>query len=145
MAFRFSLASVLRFRESLERRDELALQKVQMQIAQTRLALEELSAQIAQAQQARDQAMREPVPGAHLQMMVRAAEAAAQQKRVLILNLDTLEKLREERIQAYQAAHRQRQMLSDVETRQRDAYENQRARQQQKFLDDVYVARLQRD
>jgi flagellar export protein FliJ len=145
MAFRFSLASVLRFRESIERRDELALQKVQMQIAQTRLALEELSAQIAQAQQARDQAMREPVPGAHLQMMVHAAEAAAQQKRMLILNLDTLEKLREERIQAYQASHRGRKMLSDVETRQRDAYEDQRARQQQKFLDDVYVARLQRD
>ena len=33
MGFRFSLAPVLRLRESLEKREELALQKVELEVA----------------------------------------------------------------------------------------------------------------
>jgi flagellar export protein FliJ len=145
MAFRFGLATVLRFRESIEKREELALQQVQMQIARARREIDELSAQIAQAQRAREQAMREPLPAAHLQAMVRAAEAAAEQKKALQETLQNLEKLRIQRMQAYQAAHRGRQMLSDIQSRQQDAYERERERRQQKFLDDIFAARLQRD
>ncbi|HTV16380.1 MAG TPA: hypothetical protein VME68_16800 [Acidobacteriaceae bacterium] len=145
MAFRFSLATVLRFRESIEKREQLALQQVQLQIAQTRRAVDELTAQIARAEQIREETMREPVPAVHLQAMVRAAEAAAAHRKSLLENLQSLERLRVERMNAYQAAHRGRRMLSDIEMQQRGAYEQERTRQQQKFLDDIFVARLQRD
>jgi flagellar export protein FliJ len=145
MAFRFSLATVLRFRESIEKREELALQQIQMQIARTQREMDELIAQMAQAQQAREQALQRAVPAVHLQAMVRATEAAAEQKKALRERLRSLENLRVERIQAYQAAHRGRRMLSDIESRQLDAYEQERTRRQQKFLDDIFAARLQRD
>jgi len=145
MGFRFPLATVLRFRESVEKREELELQQVQVQIAQTQRAIDELTEQIAQAQLTREQAMLEPVPAVHLQAMVRATEAASEQKKALLHSLKALNKLRAERLQAYQTAHRGRRMLSDIRTRQQDAFEQERARQQQKFLDDIFVARLQRD
>lgn len=145
MGFRFPLATVLRFRESVEKREELALQQVQAQIAQTRRAVEELSEQIAQAREAREHSMRDPVPAVHLQAMVRATEAATEQKKALLESLQALDKLRAERLQAYQTAHRGRRMLSDIRTRQHDEYEQARARRDQKFLDDIFAARLQRD
>lgn len=145
MGFRFPLATVLRFRESVEKREELALQQVQAQIAQTRRAVEELSEQIAQAREAREHSMRDPVPAVHLQAMVRATEAATEQKKALLESLQALDKLRAERLQAYQTAHRGRRMLSDIRTRQHDEYEQARAARDQKFLDDIFAARLQRD
>ena len=44
----------------------------------------------------------------------------------------------------YQLAHRNRQMLTDMSTRQREAYDQERVRAEQKFLDDIFAARLQR-
>jgi flagellar biosynthesis chaperone FliJ len=35
-------------------------------------------------------------------------------------------------------------MLSDMEERQRDAYELERTRSEQKFVDDIFAARAQR-
>lgn len=144
MSFRFSLETVLRFRESVEKREELALQQVQMQLAQARRAVDEATAEIRRARQAREECLREPVPAAHLQAMVRAAEAAAERRKVLEQAVHVLEQQRAQRLEAYQAAHRGRQMLSDIRTRQRDAHDLEHTRRQQKFLDDLFGARHQR-
>jgi flagellar biosynthesis chaperone FliJ len=47
--------------------------------------------------------------------------------------------------QKYQAAHRDRQMLSDMRTKQRDVYEQQQVRTAQKVLDDIFGTRAQRN
>ena len=44
MAFRFSLATVLRVRESIELREERALKKIQMEMARVSHEIEELDA-----------------------------------------------------------------------------------------------------
>jgi flagellar FliJ protein len=144
MAFRFSLTTVLRFRESVEKREELALQKIVLEIARTRMQIERLTEEIAAAQEAINKALQKPISALHLQGMLNSANVIVDRKKALNESLVPLERKREMQVKAYQAAHRDRQMLSDMATRQRDVYEHAQARAQQKFLDDIFAARAQR-
>jgi flagellar export protein FliJ len=135
---------VLRYRESLEKREEVALQKVQLEILQVRLQMQQLDKEIAGAQQSREAKLRETISAFQLQAMLDEVNTAVEQKRKLQEELEKLEQLRKERMKAYQAAHRSRQMLSDIRGRQQDAYELDAARRQQKVLDDLFATRRRR-
>lgn len=144
MAFRFSLATVLRYRDSMEKREELALQKILVEIARTRLQVEQLTRQIARAQAAIEKTLEQPVSAAHLQIMVSEVEVLVAQRKTLSGSLAALDRQRALQMQAYQAAHRDRRMLSEMADRQRDAYELGRVRREQKFVDDIFGARARR-
>ena len=144
MGFQFSLATVLRFRESVEKREELNLQKVLVEIATTRRTIEKLTAHIEALQKARNEAMQKSIAALHLQSMLNETNTAIARRKALIQSLDALEQKRRAQMDVYQVAHRNRQMLSDMSIRQRDAYDQERARAEQKFLDDIFAARLQR-
>jgi flagellar export protein FliJ len=141
MAFRFTLAAVLRFRESVEKREEMALQKVLMQMAQVRRTIESLTAQIERAHKLRHDAMQNPQTAFELRAMLAHAEVAAERRTQLIVALKELDEKRHAQMNAYQAAHRNRQMLSEMAVRQRDAWELEHARAQQKFVDDIFASR----
>ncbi|MGB6688209.1 MAG: flagellar FliJ family protein [Terracidiphilus sp.] len=128
----------------MEKREELALQKIILEIARTRIEIERLTEEIAVAQEAINKALRKPISAYHLQGMLNAANVIVDRKKALIESLVPLERKREMQMKAYQTAHRDRQMLTNMATRQRDAYEHAQARAQQKFLDDIFAARAQR-
>jgi flagellar export protein FliJ len=144
MPFRFPLATVLRVRKSLEKREERALQKIQLDMARIARQIDELSAEIAKAHQVREQAMQRPIPASHLQMHSWSSEAALARKKSLLRDLFRLEELRDLQLKAYHAAHRNSETLTDLLHKQRDAYELEQARTQQKQLDDIFIARRQR-
>jgi flagellar FliJ protein len=144
MAFRFSLATVLRFRESIEKREELVLEKLLMEMARLRRDIEGLAAEITGAQEARNHAMQQPLPAIHLQLMLKQTDLLADRKKALIESLAALDRERDIQTRRYQAAHRDRQMLSDMSARKKEAYEQERTRAQQKFLDDIFATRAQR-
>jgi len=144
MGFRFSLAAVLRFRESVEKREELALQKLLLEMSRIRREIERLNAEIVRAHQARNQAMQTPLAAVHLQSMLKEIDTIADRRKALIASLANLDREREIQTKKYQAAHRDRQMLSDMQAKQLDVYEQERTRAQQKFLDDIFAARAQR-
>jgi flagellar export protein FliJ len=145
MAFRFSLATVLMFRESVEKREELALQKILLDISRTRQEIERITAQIKAAQDARNEAMLEPLPASHVQDMLIEIGAAKERKKKMIESLAVLEREHRQQALKYQAAHRDRQMLSDMKARQRESYDQEHDRAAQKFLDDIFAARMQRN
>lgn len=144
MAFRFSLETVLRFRESVEKREELALQKLLLESARIHREIDKLTAEIAGAHEARNKAMQQPVMAVHLQMMLNQIDSVADRKKTLTKSLDALEEERAIQTKKYQVAHRERQMLSDMRDRQHAAYDQEHARVQQKFLDDIFATRAQR-
>jgi flagellar export protein FliJ len=144
MAHRFSLASVLRFRESVEQQEELALRKLQLEAAGVRRSIEQATTEIAIAHQARETAMQQPIPAAQLQAMLHAADAAIERKKKLDATLHKVEEQRAEQMRRYQAAHRDRQMLSDLKDRQQEAHELQQVKTQQKMVDDLFASRHRR-
>jgi flagellar export protein FliJ len=144
MAFRFPLATVLRVRESIEKREERALQRIQLEIARLLRQIEELSAEIAKAHIARNAALQNPIAAINLQMMTWQMHAAEDRRTAMLKGLAALEERRDEQMKVYQAAHRDHETILNMEHEQKDAYEREQARAQQKYLDDIFIARRQR-
>lgn len=145
MGFRFSLATVLRFLESVERREELALQAILAEIARTRRAIEELTMRIEAAHRARHDALQQPIAAFEIQSMCSEATTAADLRSLQLDKLAKLEQQRMKQLSVYRDAHRNRQMLTEMRTREQSAHERERNRTQQKFLDDMFAARGQRN
>lgn len=144
MAFEFSLAVVLRLRESLEKREERSLQLIQLEVSRTMAAIEELSVAIGGAQRTREMAMRQVISGGHLLSLLWEEQAAEQGLRALVGKLQVLEQKRETQMHLYHAVHRDREMLSDMMQKQKDIYERKWLREEQKQLDDIFMARRHR-
>jgi flagellar export protein FliJ len=144
MPFRFPLASVLLVRQNTEEREERALQKIQFEMARVIHQVEVLTAEIVKAHDAREQAMRQPIPAIQLHSFLWQAEACAEKKKTLLHRLQILEQERARQMKVYQAAHRDRETLTDMLNEQRTVYEQEQARSQQKNLDDIFISRRHR-
>jgi flagellar export protein FliJ len=144
MAFHFSLAAVLRVRESVEEREERALKSIQLEMARTRHQIEELRAAIGGAHWAREKALQQTIPGGHLHTLLWEEQAAEQRLKSMLGQLQVLEQTRDKQMKVYQAAHREREMLTDIRKRQKDIYEREWLREEQKRLDDIFMARRHR-
>lgn len=144
MAFRFSLAQVLRVRESIEKREEQALQRAELEVAQTQRRIEDLTNEMAKAEHARAEALLRSIRAIDLQNMQAEMEAAAEARRTLVEMLGTLKQQRDLQMKLYQEAHNGRQMLTDLEEEHKAEYEAEQTRAQQKRLDDLFAARAQR-
>ena len=145
MPFRFPLAAVLLVRENAELREERALQKIQQEIAQVSRQIEELDAEVASVHAVRNQAMLESIPAFELQSLLRRAEDAAKRKKPLLERMQVLLENRNRQMKVYQAARRDHETLTDMLEKQRESYEQEQTRKAQKLLDDIYVARRQRN
>ena len=145
MAFRFTLAQVLRVRESIERREELVLQRAELEVTRVQRRIEELTDLLAKTGKARDEAILKSMQAFELQCMnAEMAEIAAAREEVFA-TLQTLMEKRNAQRKIYQSAHNSRQMLTDMSTQQRTEYDQDQTKEQQKRLDDIFAARMQRD
>ena len=144
MAFRFPLASVLRVRESVERNEELALQKAELEVARSQRRVEELTIELDRCVQARDQAMQQPTPAYLVRELQEQMNSTLDARQAATDTLQARREQRDAQRQRYQAAHNGRRMLTELRTQQKDAYEQEQVRAQQKRLDDIFAARRQR-
>lgn len=141
MAYRFPLAAVLRFRESIERREERSLQILQMEVVRVSRTIEELTATIAGAREAQEHAMRQSAPAGHLHSVLLECQSAVDRKSALLKQLGSLKKRHDEQMRVYRDAHRDREMLSDLYSRNKRTHTAEQTRTQQKQLDNLFVAR----
>jgi flagellar export protein FliJ len=144
MPFQFRLATVLRVRESLEKREERTLQMMQLEIARLVHRVEELNSAIIHAHAARQKAMQISIPAGQLHSLLWEEQGAADQRKILLHHLQDLKQARDQQMKVYQDAHRNREMLTDMMHGQRDVYEQESMRTQQKQLDDIFIARRHR-
>jgi flagellar export protein FliJ len=145
MPFRFPLAAVLLVREEAEKREERALKKIQLEMARISRQLEDLNAEIVLAQEAREQALQQPIPAMELHAHLQRAQNAVEKKKILVHQVQTLRQELARQMMAYRAAHRDREALTEMLQKQRDDYEQEQARTLQKNLDDMFMARRHRE
>jgi flagellar export protein FliJ len=145
MPFRFPLAAVLLVRENAEQREERALKKIQLEMAHASHQLERLNAEIAKLQAVREQAMQQPVAAIQLQAYEQQAQEAKEMKKVLVHQIQVLRQELQQQMKVYQAAHRDREALTDMRQKQREEYEHEQSRERQKQLDDLFMARRHRN
>jgi len=144
VAFHFTLEQVLRVRESIERREELALQRAEMEVARVRKRIEDLTEELAAVQRKREESLKQPMQAFLLQGFDADIHAITEARNTMQETLKIVQSQRDQQRKIYQAAHNGRQMLTDLEKQQRTEYEIGEVKAQQKKLDDLFAARIQR-
>jgi flagellar FliJ protein len=145
MAFKFSLATLLRVRQSIERQEELALQEILVKIAAVQRRIDTLANDLARTRQKLEEEMRQTLSAGEIDAITRQIEAALGRRQELVESLEELQRQREAQTRKFQAAHQRRRTLSDMHDSQLETYLQERARAEQKFVDDVFGARAQRN
>ena len=145
MGFRFTLASVLRFREGIEKREELSLQRVQFEMARVRRRIDELTKELAKAGNEREEGLQNWMQAFRVKNLQDEMNAAVEARQTLLETLATLRKQSEEQMKIYQAARVNRRMLTDLQKKQQEAWEQNQQRVEQRRVDDAFAARMQRD
>lgn len=141
MGFRFPLATLLRLREIAEQREERLLGQILNQIVQGRQTLADLEVQrrnlIAQRELALQQATSAfDIMGFYGRMQeIDTLEATGRE------HLAKLVTLREQQMKVYEAAHRNRELLSGMKGEQLEAYRREQTRQEQNAMDDNFSSR----
>jgi len=144
MAFRFALAAVLKYRENLEQREYLALEKTQQEIVQTKIVLHQCEERRSAATRRREADLRRGVTSVHLQAAYEEETALEEQGEKLRAQLRQLQVQRENCLKAYELARRNRELLDKLRMRQLDAYRRAQAKREQATLDDVFLSRRRR-
>ena len=144
MGFRFTLASVLRFREGIEESEELTLQKIQFEVARVRRRIDELTEALAKAAIEREEALQIWMQAFRLKNLEDEMKATVEARDTLLDTLAALKIQRDAQMKLYQAARVNRRMLTDLHKQQREAWEANQLRSEQKRQDDIFTSRLQR-
>jgi flagellar export protein FliJ len=131
-------------RKSIERREELALQRVQFDIAELRKRIDSLTAEIDNKQSERNRALQEPTYAREVHAILSEMNAAIESRRKLTGSLKLMEQEQEKRMKAYQAAHVDRELLTNMLAQQRTSYDQEERRKQQKSIDEIFSSRASR-
>lgn len=144
MTYKFPLEAVLRLRESIEKREELVLQKAQYEVARAQQRINDLTEELAKAEKKREEALIHSVEAYRLQEIQAELRSAQEAKRSLFDALEFLKHQRDQQMRLYQAAHSGFRMLTNLRDQRRNDWEQEQERVQQRRLDDIYAARLRR-
>lgn len=141
MAFRFSLDAVLRFRQSVEHSEEAILLRIVQEIAQVELELRQVDAEQVRIREQRERDLKLKLPAVHLkEIAIRELELKALADG-LRFRLRQLETQRLGQLAIYQTARQDREVLSELRKRHRQSYHLEQKRQEQRMLDDSFLAR----
>ncbi len=142
MAFRFSLQTVLQFRQSLEHQEELRLRIVNQSLQKIRHQIEQIDSCRMRAEQVLSDQIARGTTGAEILAELETKLQLEQQRRHFESELSRLENVRKQQQHHFQEARRQRQTLDNLRDHRRHEYVRETARQQQRILDDLYLASL---
>ena len=141
MAFRFKLDAVLRFRESVERTEEAVLHRIVREIAEAQLELERINLKQTHLREQRERDLAQTLPAVHLLEIAEQEEQLNQIGDGIRTKLQQLDIQRVKQMAIYQSAHQDRQVLSELREQQQRSYGVEQRRQEQKMLDDMFLAR----
>jgi flagellar export protein FliJ len=141
MPFRFSLATVLRVRRIIEEREEGVLQKILFDISKVFEDLERNDAQLTETDASRQADVLKPCIGLQIHASYGQVRELKQRRKDLAAHIQELEQARDRQLIVYEAAHRDREILTEMRERKRTAYDIDSSKREQKILDDNYIAR----
>lgn len=141
MAFRFSLETLLRFRQSLERRQEILLQAANQRVALARSEIENLERYLEYRRTTRSAELNRGAFASELQFEILGDDALRKRGQVLDQELSRLQALRDQELDRFHKARADREAVESIRDRQRIAYNEDQKRRAQRHLDDLFLMR----
>jgi len=139
MAFRFSLAGVLRLRASLERAERARLLAVLAEMVPIRVEILALEEEMRAAAESLRSALGRGLSGAELQCETELRQQRDKRRLELLRKFATLEVRRWKQVEIYRRARQQREILENLKARQLALYELEQKRREQMRLDEVFL------
>lgn len=139
MAFRFPLDTLLRLRVSVERKEELNLQRINMALLQARHDLAQLRQERQAAWSEAQLRLRSSAPAAELHFELARDHAARQRAEQIEQRITQLEFARQEQQQIYRKARQEREILENLRSRKREQYDQELSRVEQQSIDDMQL------
>jgi flagellar export protein FliJ len=144
MAFHFSLAAVLRFRESIEQREYLALERIQQEIGRVELRINQIERDFSVAAQGRAKELAEGTRAAVMQSAYEYEKALEQEIERLRKEWQELKIRWKQQLAYYELARRNRETLDKLREKQLSAYTQELAKREQAVVDDLFLSRRRR-
>jgi flagellar export protein FliJ len=141
MAFRFSLATVLRLREIAEEREERLLGQILKQIVQAKQAIADLEAHRSNLIRQREADLQNQMSAAELHVSYAQLRALEDKQKQAAEQLTKLETLRVQQLKIYEAAHRNRELLTGMREEQLESHRLEQTKLEQSIMDDNFISR----
>jgi hypothetical protein len=141
MAFQFTLHAVLRARVIVEEREERLLQKVLVEIAQCKREIEVLDGEMIRVNDSRSGAVMQPSLGRTLHGHYGEMQELMRVRDLLVGQVEKLDELKAMQLAVYNAARQNRELLTEMKSTKREAYDTDLSRREQSTLDDNFIAR----
>jgi len=141
MAFRFALASVLKYRESLEKQAYLALARVLKDLAEVEAQLSRMEQWCAESARRREAETARGIVSVHLQRAYERELELEKQRDDLRVQQQELKIKREQYLKAYDFARQKHEVLKELRSRQLDGYQTEEAKREQNRIDDLFLSR----
>jgi|ERR1700722_665973 flagellar export protein FliJ len=139
MPFFFTLAPLLRLRQSIERQKTMALQAANLALMRGQEQLTQLDAFLSDSAGVDREGLAAGRRGAELQFAAALRENMQRVRRELQAEICNLELVRQQAAGAYHQAYRDREVLAALRIRQLADYRRERLRRQQQELDANYL------
>jgi flagellar export protein FliJ len=141
MPFHFTLAPLLRLRESLEKAELQRLRMMAMQVDQARVEIESLDCEIETARRQLLEETATGISGAELNMAALLEASRREYRLRLVAKFDVLEQARRKQQSRYTEVRQQREIVSNLRKRQLSAYQREQARHDQQQVDEFFLIR----
>ena len=139
MAYRFPLATLLRFRENLEHRSWLELQAANQQVQRVEVSLSQLERERMEWRTGRSSALDRGVKAAELEIW---GEPYYQRKRLdFEQSLLAAKQQAAAKLAEFSRARRKRQVLENLYVQGKNIYDAERARREQALVDELFLLR----
>lgn len=145
MPFRFTLAPLLRLRQSVERQQALRLREASLEVTRMQDSLARLEQFLADSTRSDHAALSAGRSAAELQFASLFRENLHRLRQELQAELCRLELARQRAAEEYHRAYREREVLETLRTRQRRAYQQEELRREQRELDAAHLLQLWRN
>jgi flagellar export protein FliJ len=144
MSFHFPLAAVLRYRESMEQREHLALERLQQEIARVEATVLQIGDDRSTATQTLLADLAQGTRAAEVQAAYEHQRALQEQHEALQTLLQELKKKWRQQLASYVLARRNRETMENLRQKQFDAYSREQAKREQAVIDDLFLMRRRR-
>jgi flagellar export protein FliJ len=139
---RFPLAQVLRVREIVADREEQALERIVAEIVRVRGSIERVDRAMETALASRERDLNTSMPGGHLHAACGHADLLRRHRSEMIQQLGRLEAERTVQTRAWEAAHRNREVLTGMRDEQQAAWRLAQSRAEQRSADESFLSRF---
>ncbi len=141
MAFHFSLATLLKLRQAIEKQREMQLLEARGKVLRIEQEIESVKQESAEVAAQALAAMTQGVPAAELQFASMRRERLANLRKKFDNELIAAEAVCRERSTALQAAQREKEILASLREAQFAQYQLERKRRDQQMADDLFLGR----